>query len=34
MGEMSRKKAELEFDVKNVISQHINIYEDLISKRV
>lgn len=34
MGEMSRKKAEKEFDVRNVISKHIEIYEDLISHKV
>ncbi|MHA6280402.1 glycosyltransferase family 4 protein [Salinimicrobium sp. CAU 1759] len=32
MGEMSRRKAEREFDVKNVISKHIEIYNDLISR--
>ena len=31
MGAYSRKKAEKEFDVKNVISRHMKIYDDLIS---
>lgn len=30
MGEASRKKAEAEFDVKNVVAKHIEIYESLL----
>lgn len=30
MGNKSREKAEMEFDVKNVISKHLRIYNDLI----
>lgn len=29
MGEESRKKAETEFDVENVINRHLEIYKDL-----
>lgn len=31
MGEASRKKAEAEFDVKNVVAKHLEIYEELNS---
>jgi glycosyltransferase involved in cell wall biosynthesis len=30
MGEASRKKAETEFDVENVINRHLEIYKELI----
>lgn len=33
MGQQSRMKAEREFDVKNVISKHLEIYNDLIMKK-
>lgn len=32
MGEASRKKAELEFDVNNVVAKHMEIYEELYSE--